>query len=435
MADTTQHDSEFRALIETLVRSLHESTELRIPGSGRGMLVEALERVLIDPFAMEVHLKLLAQLNRPRVALSSHLEVPAKLNEIVEGGLKHLDDRELSVLALSPFQLRDVADELENRGLNDFWWRIVENSSDNPVHQTRLASNETTTQIQGVPNLATALGSGDQQSVQLQRFEFHWRSCKWTSEPVQSLPNLIGQITAHWVDGELRVAVGGFLDVEADGAFEVVWTSVSGAEKAKASVTGKAGEAELVPNDGWPPQFGERLRLTHEWNPSQGEGWKLQIDAFYVRGKLAGALVLADALIATRLQWESITTETLPQLGAFVAAMLCTNAAFRPIASSSGQPDVKVEQLLDSLILDFEAGTAVTVTDESFNVQIAIDQKALLIRTYRGSTEAIDQFRVEFRRGHEIVGAADSQDGAVQLSLEQFRNAHDGEVDRICIVV
>jgi hypothetical protein len=131
MPGAAAENAEFRELITALVRnSGGETGQLSVLGPDRRLFVECIERILLDPFELESYLALLGRLARPWAMQPDHLEPCPKLDEIVEGGVACLDDRELAALAVSPFQLRDVCDALDERGLSDYWWRIVEQRAD-----------------------------------------------------------------------------------------------------------------------------------------------------------------------------------------------------------------------------------------------------------------------------------------------------------------
>ena len=65
---------------------------------------------------------------------------------------------------------------------------------------------------------------------------------------------------------------------------------------------------------------------------------------------------------------------------------------------------------------------------------MTIDQDSLVIRADSEPGEEIEQFRIEFWRGSEVLVAANSQDSAVCFSLEQLQAARDGQAERVCVL-
>ena len=117
-------NEKFRSLIAELVSQVGGEEAFLSP-SRKELLVQSLEHIAVDPIEMENYLAWLDRHHGRRSFSTGHLESVDKLDDILAGGLSCLGDIELIRFALSPFQIRDICDAFDEKGLSDYWWSLV----------------------------------------------------------------------------------------------------------------------------------------------------------------------------------------------------------------------------------------------------------------------------------------------------------------------
>lgn len=117
------NDKSFRTLISELISKPGGKPSLS--PTNRAFLVQSIERIVIDPIEMENYLAWLDTDHGHRGFSAEDLKPIDQLEEFFSRGISCLDDTELIRFALSPFQIRDVCDAFEEKGLSDYWWSLA----------------------------------------------------------------------------------------------------------------------------------------------------------------------------------------------------------------------------------------------------------------------------------------------------------------------
>jgi tRNA threonylcarbamoyladenosine modification (KEOPS) complex Pcc1 subunit len=90
-----------------------------------------------------------------------------------------------------------------------------------------------------------------------------------------------------------------------------------------------------------------------------------------------------------------------------------------------------LEQLLINELSDKEA---LELTSEEQWFSLTVEGEAVLVEVGESPARPFEQFRMEFRRGDEVVVEVEAKDGVALLTLEHFQMVQQKQADRLVIL-
>ncbi len=122
--------TEFRELIGKLHRQVHRGdAAISLEFAEARLLKSGLELVVADEEAFREYIAFFATVNRPVAVSAGGLRTCPRLADCLRQGLMVIETKELVTLALSPFQLRDLHDALEEIDEPEYWTSVRLNLS------------------------------------------------------------------------------------------------------------------------------------------------------------------------------------------------------------------------------------------------------------------------------------------------------------------
>jgi hypothetical protein len=115
--------------------------------------------------------------------------------------------------------------------------------------------------------------------------------------------------------------------------------------------------------------------------------------------------------------------------------MLCGGTALQPAWRTAGARAEEAEVSLEDLKAYLSADKFVMLSAPEQWLHLMIEGDAVLLRAGKSPANQFEQFRVEFRRGNEVVVSVKGSDGIARLSPEHFQTAQQGQADRLVILV
>jgi hypothetical protein len=145
--------------------------------------------------------------------------------------------------------------------------------------------------------------------------------------------------------------------------------------------------------------------------------------------------VVAGAWLEAAIDWSHALAKKVEARAALLAEMLCGGTALQPAWRTAGTRAEEAGVSLEDLKAYLSADKFVMLSAPEQWLHLTVEGDAVLLRAGKSPANQFEQFRVEFRRGEEVVVAVEGSDGIARLTPDHFQTAHQGQADRLVILV
>lgn len=91
--------------------------------------------------------------------------------------------------------------------------------------------------------------------------------------------------------------------------------------------------------------------------------------------------------------------------------------------------------LVEDLTERITSGDSVTLSGPEQWLHLQVEDDSVLLRAGTSPANRFAEFRVEFRRGTDVVVSVNAAAGVVRLTAEHFRAAQEQHADQVAIIV
>lgn len=158
-----------------------------------------------------------------------------------------------------------------------------------------------------------------------------------------------------------------------------------------------------------------------------------QVDAKLAAVGLAESSVVPAWQIAA-LTWQQKQLALATAWAAWLAAMLCHDRRLHPTWRTAGGLAEESGVSLEDFNARVDADEPVMLVGEGQWLLLKVEGDVVRLQAGRSPTERFEQFRVEFRRGEEVVVEVRAQDKVAELTAEHFQTAQQKQADRLVII-
>lgn len=144
---------------------------------------------------------------------------------------------------------------------------------------------------------------------------------------------------------------------------------------------------------------------------------------------------IAGAWLEATLDWLHEQAQTAVSWAALLAAVLCRRTALRPALRTARASAEETGVSMEDLNAYLTAGEPVTLWGKEQWLHLMVEGDAVRLRAGKSPADRFEQFRVEFRRGKEVVVAVSAANGVALLTPEHFQNAKLQQADQLVIIV
>lgn len=159
-----------------------------------------------------------------------------------------------------------------------------------------------------------------------------------------------------------------------------------------------------------------------------------QVDAKLAAVGMGEATVAQAWKVVAALAWQQRQIALATAWAAWLAAMLCRDRGLRPAWRTAGGPTEEIGVSLEDFNAYVDADESVVLVGEKQWLLLRVEGDVVRLQAGRSPTERFEQFRVEFRRGEEVVVEVRAQDKVAELTAEHFQTAQQKQADRLVII-
>lgn len=148
---------------------------------------------------------------------------------------------------------------------------------------------------------------------------------------------------------------------------------------------------------------------------------------------------IADSIwLVDGIDWQELKTHSAVAVAIFLTATLCARMGVRPIRGrrqiESEVPD-DMGLLLKDINAELSSGMPATLAGEGRWLHLRVRGDCLEVRVGRNAADRFQSFRLEFRRGKDVLVYVEAHESVAVLTWEHLRIARQGQADQLLILL